>query len=103
MLGRHVCLMFLFTHHVMAWIDGANLPSDGMFRFDICIGDKVVRLFVSDLGTYGDPIAKIIFYDLTTYLRRFQRESEIYGEEICAENNQRVFDYGVPSDDTPDF
>ncbi len=36
-------------------------------------------------------------------LRRFQRESEIYGEEICAENNQRVFDYGVPSDDTPDF
>jgi hypothetical protein len=53
-----------------------------------------VRITVDDPDTFNEPWQAI---------RRFQRESKTYGEEICAENNQRVFDYGIPMDDTPDF
>jgi len=58
-------------------------------------GERIeVHITVDDPGTFNQPWQAI---------RRFQREPAIYGEEICAENNQRVFDYGVPRDDTPDF
>lgn len=52
------------------------------------------HITVDDPGTFNQPWEAV---------RRFQRETAVYGEEICAENNQRVFDYGVPTDDTPDF
>jgi hypothetical protein len=53
-----------------------------------------VHISINDPDTFNQPWQAV---------RRFEREPAIYGEEICAENNQGVFDYGVPRDDTPDF
>jgi len=61
--------------------------SDGGERID-------VHISVYDPDTFNEPWQAV---------RRFEREPAIYGEEICAENNQHVFNYGVPTDDTPDF
>nr|TFG52675.1 MAG: hypothetical protein E4H34_04680 [Hyphomicrobiales bacterium] len=58
-------------------------------------GERIdVHISVDDPGTFNQPWQAI---------RSFEREQAIYGEEICAENNQHVFDYGVPTDNTPDF
>jgi len=58
-------------------------------------GERIeVHISIDDPDTFNQPWQA---------LRSFEREPAIYGEEICAENNQHVFDYGVPTDDTPDF
>lgn len=58
-------------------------------------GERIeVHITVDDPDTFNQPWQAV---------RRFERESSIFGEEICAENNQRLFDYGVPRDDSPDF
>ena len=65
-------------------------------RWRLVSGGEVLEahITVDDPETFKEPWQAV---------RRFRRVSENYGEEICAENNQRVFDYGVPTDDTPDF
>lgn len=58
-------------------------------------GEEIeVHITIDDPETFNEPWQA---------LRRFERVSDTYLEEICAENNQRVFDYGVPVDDTLDF
>jgi hypothetical protein len=49
---------------------------------------------VEDPGTFYRP-----WKTYQTY-RRIDRGFE---QEICAENNRNLFDYGMPLDDTPDF
>jgi hypothetical protein len=58
-------------------------------------GEGIEVLFtVDDPGT---------FYKPWQVMRRLERSDTILGENICRENNFRVFDYGIPIDETPDF
>ncbi len=65
-------------------------------RWRIVEGDSIleVTLTVEDPDTYEKP---------WTAKQRFRRVSTPYTEEVCAEGNLLLFDYGVPKDDTPDF
>jgi hypothetical protein len=47
-----------------------------------------------------DPDA---FYEPWSALRRFRRVQQEYSEEVCAEGNRHLFDYGIPKADKPDF
>jgi hypothetical protein len=47
-----------------------------------------------------DPDA---FYEPWSAVQRFRRVQEPMTEEICAENNQHLFDYHIPVADKPDF
>ena len=53
-----------------------------------------VLITVDDPGT---------FYRPWQVMRRLARSDEPLGENICRENNFRVFDYGISIDETPDF
>jgi hypothetical protein len=61
------------------------------------IDDKTleVAVTVDDPETFHQPWAAIHRY------RRIQRPNNY--EEVCAENNQGLFDYGIPVAAKPDF
>jgi hypothetical protein len=50
--------------------------------------------------TVEDPDA---FYEPWTGTRRYRRAERQFAEDICAENNQLVFDYKIPVANKPDF
>jgi hypothetical protein len=50
--------------------------------------------------TAEDPEA---YYEPWSGRRRFRRVARQFEEEICAENNQRLFDYHIPVANTRDF
>jgi hypothetical protein len=50
--------------------------------------------------TVEDPEA---FYEPWSGMRRFRRVSRPFEEEICAENNQQLFNYQIPVASKPDF
>jgi hypothetical protein len=35
--------------------------------------------------------------------RRYRRVQQVQAEEVCAENNQSLFDYHIPMANEPDF
>jgi len=53
-----------------------------------------VAMTIEDPDTYNQPWQAI---------RRFRREQGTMAEEVCAENNHHLFDYGIPEAKTPDF
>lgn len=53
-----------------------------------------VRFTVTDPDTYYEP---------WTGLRHYRRVQQKYQEEVCAENNFHLFDYGIPVANKPDF
>ena len=53
-----------------------------------------VLVTVDDSDTYNQPWQG---------LRRYRRGQGQLGEQICAEGNFLLFDYGVPVAKTPDF
>jgi hypothetical protein len=58
-------------------------------------GDTLeVLVTVDDSDTYNQPWQG---------LRRYRRAQEQLGEQICAEGNFLLFDYGIPVAKTPDF
>jgi hypothetical protein len=50
---------------------------------------------VEDPDTYYEPWSSAI--------QRFQRVQQQMREEVCAENNQHLFDYGIPVANNADF
>jgi hypothetical protein len=50
--------------------------------------------------TVEDPDA---FFEPWSAMRRFRRATQQFGEDICAENNQHLFDYKIPVASKPDF
>jgi hypothetical protein len=50
--------------------------------------------------TLDDPEA---FYQPWSAVRQYRRVQEPMGEEVCAENNQHLFNYHIPTADEPDF
>jgi hypothetical protein len=50
--------------------------------------------------TVEDPDA---FYQPWSGLRRFRHVDEAMAEDVCAENNEHLFDYGIPVANKPDF
>jgi hypothetical protein len=50
--------------------------------------------------TVDDPDA---FYEPWSGMRRFRRATQQFAEDICAENNQIMFDYKMPVAEKPDF
>jgi hypothetical protein len=50
--------------------------------------------------TVEDPDA---FYEPWSGMRRYRRVQEAMAEDVCAENNQHLFDYHIPVADRPDF
>ena len=52
------------------------------------------------LVTVDDPDT---YYQPWQAIRRYRKAEETLGEEVCAENNLHLFDYGVPRADKPDF
>jgi hypothetical protein len=50
--------------------------------------------------TVEDPDA---FYQPWSGMRRYRRVQREIGEEVCAENNLHLFDYGIPVANKPDF
>jgi hypothetical protein len=53
-----------------------------------------VNIRVDDPDTFNEPWLAI---------QRFRRVQETMMEEVCAENNQHLFDYHIPVADKPDF
>jgi hypothetical protein len=53
-----------------------------------------VAMTIEDPDTYNQPWQAV---------RRFRREQGTLTEEVCAENNQHLFDYGIPEAKKPDF
>jgi hypothetical protein len=53
-----------------------------------------VAMTIEDPDTYNQPWQAI---------RRYGRVKGTMAEEICAENNQHLFDYGIPQANKPDF
>ena len=47
-----------------------------------------------------DPDA---FHEPWWAMRRFRRVQQDYQEQVCAEGNRMLFDYGIPTADRPDF
>jgi hypothetical protein len=43
------------------------------------------------------------YYEPWTGMRRFRRVERAFLEEICAEGNRNLFDYGIPMANKPDF
>ena len=65
-------------------------------RWRIIEADSIleVRFTVDDPGTYNQPWSAI---------QRFRRVPTPMDEQVCAEGNFLLFDYGVPKADKPDF
>ena len=53
-----------------------------------------VNITVDDPGTFNKPWSTV---------QRYQRGEQTLQEEVCAENNQHLFDYNIPEAETPDF
>jgi hypothetical protein len=53
-----------------------------------------VRFSVEDPDAFNQPWSG---------MRRFRRVSEPMAEDVCAENNEHLFDYGIPVAAKPDF
>jgi hypothetical protein len=53
-----------------------------------------VEVTIDDPETYNEPWKAV---------RRYRRAQATLGEQICAENNLHLFDYGIPQARTPDF
>ena len=43
------------------------------------------------------------YYEPWTGMRRYRRAAQQFHEEVCAENNQQLFDYEIPVANKPDF
>jgi hypothetical protein len=43
------------------------------------------------------------YYEPWSGMQRFRRVQQHMREEACAENNQHLFDYGIPVANKPDF
>ena len=52
------------------------------------------KFTVTDPDTYYEPWSA---------MRRFRRVQQEYTEEACAENNQHLFDYNIPTAKKADF
>jgi len=50
--------------------------------------------------TVDDPDA---FYQPWSGMRRYRRVQEAFAEDVCAENNEHLFDYGIPFAEKVDF
>jgi alpha-L-fucosidase len=50
--------------------------------------------------TVDDPDT---YYQPWSGMRRYRRVDQQFAEDICAENNQLVFDYNIPAANKPDF
>ena len=53
-----------------------------------------VTFTVDDSDTYYEPWSG---------MRRYRRVQQQFREDICAENNEHLFDYGIPTASRPDF
>jgi len=53
-----------------------------------------VAMMIDDPDTYNQPWQAI---------RRFRRVERTMAEDVCAENNQHLFDYHIPAANKPDF
>jgi hypothetical protein len=65
-------------------------------RFKLVDGGKAMEVNI----TFEDPDA---FNASWSVLQRYDRIQRPMAEEICAENNQHLFDYHIPVANTPDF
>ena len=53
-----------------------------------------VAVTIDDPDTFNEPWRALV---------RYRRVFELMTEQVCAENNQVLFDYGIPEADAPDF
>jgi hypothetical protein len=58
------------------------------------------RKFMEATFTVEDPDT---YYEPWSGTRRYRRVARQFGEDICAENNQQLFDYNMPVANKPDF
>jgi hypothetical protein len=58
------------------------------------------RKFMEVVFTVEDPDT---YYEPWTGMRRYRRVEQQFREEICAEGNRMLFDYGIPVANQPDF
>jgi hypothetical protein len=65
-------------------------------RWRIVDDGKMIEL----IFTVEDPDA---FYQPWSGMRRYRRVQEAMAEDVCAENNQHLFDYHIPVANKPDF
>jgi hypothetical protein len=65
-------------------------------RWKMVEGGKVLEVNF----TVDDPDA---FHEPWSAIQRYRRVQQPWREEICAENNQHLFDYHIPVADRPDF
>jgi hypothetical protein len=65
-------------------------------RWKIVDDGKMIEL----IFTVEDPDA---FYQPWSGMRRYRRVQEAMAEDVCAENNQHLFDYHIPVANKPDF
>jgi len=65
-------------------------------RWRLIDGGKAleVAITVEDPDTFNKPWSTV---------QRYQRDEQTLQEEVCAENNQHLFDYHIPEAKTPDF
>jgi len=65
-------------------------------RWKVIDGGKAleVNIRVEDPDTFQEPWSAI---------QRFRRVQQSMMEEVCAENNQHLFDYHIPVANKPDF
>jgi hypothetical protein len=65
-------------------------------RFKLVDGGKAMQVDI----TFEDSDA---FNAPWTVMQRYDRVERLMAEEVCAENNQHLFDYHIPVADKPDF
>jgi hypothetical protein len=70
-----------------------RLIEDGNM-LEVSIKVRNPEVWVEDPDTYYEPWSAI---------QRFRRVQQQMREEVCAENNQHLFDYGIPVANKPDF
>ena len=58
------------------------------------------RKFIEATFTVDDPDT---YYEPWSGMRRYRRVARQFEEDICAENNQQLFDYNIPAANKPDF
>jgi hypothetical protein len=82
------------------FVDGYRTPHTEKLhvveRWKVTDGGKAleVNVEVDDPGTYYEPWSGI---------QRYDRVEQSLTEQICAENNQHLFDYEIPVSNQPDF
>jgi hypothetical protein len=86
--------------HTKSFVDVYRTPHTEKLhvveRWKIIDGGKMMEATF----TVDDPEA---FYEPWTGMRRYRRAEREITENICAENNQHLFDYHIPVADKPDF